>query len=227
MVSMMELSADEKVQRDVLDELHWDPQVKPTDVGVEVDGGVVTLTGTVTNYKERRAAAEAVLRVYGVHGLVNDIVVKTPSAYLKSDTEIARAAAQAIEWDTIIPEERVKVRVSDGWIILEGTVDHYYEKREAENAVEGLVGVRGVSNTIKIEPKENATVFSFEVKEQIERAITRNAEIDARRIRVSIDDSNVTLSGNVRSWAESREAEGAAWATPGVRSVRNDLRVVP
>jgi osmotically-inducible protein OsmY len=227
MVSMTELSTDEKVQRDVLDELHWDPQVKPTDIGVELNGGVVTLTGTVTNYKERRAAAEAALRVYGVHGLVNDIVVKTPSVYLRSDTEIARVAAQAIEWDTTIPEDRVKVRVSDSWITLEGTVDHYYERRAAEEAIEGLVGVRGVSNDIGIEPEEKAVVSAYEVKDQIERAITRNAEIDARRIRVSIEDSNVTLRGNVRSWAESREAEGAAWSTPGVKSVRNDLRVVP
>jgi osmotically-inducible protein OsmY len=227
MVSMTELSADEKVQRDVLDELHWDPQVKPTDVGLEINDGIVTLTGTVTTYKERRAAAEAALRVYGVRGLVNDIVVKTPSAYERSDTEIARAAAQAIEWDTTIPEGRVKVRVSDGWMTLEGTVDHYYEKRGAENAVEGLVGVLGVTNNIEIEPEGKAIVSTFEVKDQIERALTRNAEIDARRIRVSIDDTRVTLRGNVRSWAETRQAVSAAWATPGVKSVQNDLRIVP
>lgn len=227
MVSTMALSTDEKLQRDVLDELHWDRQVKPTDVGVEVNDGIVTLTGTVSEYKKRRSAAEAVLRVYGVRGLANDIEVQTPGLYKRGDTDIARAAVNAIEWDTSVPEQRVKVRVSDGWITLEGSVNFYFQKRAAEYAVEGLAGVRGVSNLIEIDPEEKSAVSAFELKAQIEKAFTRNAEIDASRITVNVDSGRVMLSGNVRSWAENSEAVTAAWSTPGVRSVVNDLNVVP
>ncbi|HEX8917031.1 MAG TPA: BON domain-containing protein [Chloroflexota bacterium] len=226
MVSMLALSTDEKVQRDVLDELHWDPQIKDMDIGVEIDDGVVTLLGFVSDCRKRRLAAEAALRVYGVRGLVNDIEVKTASSYERSDTDIALAAGQAIEWDATIPDGRVEVRCSGAWIILEGTVDYFFQKRAAEYAVEGLVGVRGVTNLIQIEPEETPSL-PFERQDQIERAFARNAEIDARRITVSVDDSHVTLSGNVRSWAESHEAAATAWSTPGVKSVVNDLNVQP
>lgn len=226
MIVTTELSADEKVQRDVLDEMHWDPQVEPTDVGVEVSEGVVTLTGVVPSHKMRRAAAEAALRIHGVRGIVNHVDVKTPSSLQRTDTDIARSAAIAIEWDMIIPEGRVKVRVTSGWITLEGTVDYFYQKQAAEDAVAGLPGTRGISNHIAVEPKKTSVSY-FELKEQIVRAFARNAAIDARGIRVTIDDSRVMLSGDVRSWAEASEAVSAAWATPGVRSVINDLHIRP
>lgn len=226
MIVTTELSADEKVQRDVLDEMHWDPQIEPTDVGVEVSEGVVTLTGVVPSHKMRRAAAEAALRIYGVRGIVNHIEVKTPSSFQRTDTDIARSAAIAIGWDMIIPEGRVKVRVANGRIILQGTVDYFYQKQAAEDAVEGLMGVRGISNRIEVEPKESSVSY-FELKDQIDRAFARNAAIDARGIRVTINDSSVMLSGGVRSWAEASEAVSAAWSTPGVRSVINDLHIRP
>jgi osmotically-inducible protein OsmY len=163
MIVTTELSADEKVQRDVLDEMHWDPQIEPTDVGVEVSEGVVTLTGVVPSHKMRRAASEAALRIYGVRGIVNHIEVKTPSSFQRTDTDIARSAAIAIGWDMIIPEGRVKVRVANGWITLQGTVDYFYQKQAAEDAVEGLMGVRGISNRIEVEPKESSVSY-FELK---------------------------------------------------------------
>jgi osmotically-inducible protein OsmY len=226
MIDTRELSADEQVQRDVLDELHWDGEVKPTNVGVEVHDGVVTLTGMVTSYRERRAAAEVALRVYGVRGVVNEIEVRT-IPYVRSDTDIARIATEQLEWDTTIPENRVKVRVSDGWVSLEGTVDKFFQKMAAERTIEGLAGVRGVSNLIEIEPEHKPHVSAAELKTQIEKAFTRNAEIDARRINVHVHDGTVTLSGNVRSWAEHRQATRAAWSMPGVKSVKDLLQVVP
>jgi osmotically-inducible protein OsmY len=226
MVMTTELSNDEKVQRDVLDELHWDALVKPTEVGVEVSEGVVTLTGTVDAYPKRREAAEAALRLYGVRGVVNNIKVET-LPHAPTDTDIAWKAAEAIEWDTRIPKGRVKIRVASHWITLEGTVDHFYQRRSAEETVERLTGVRGVDNLLAVVPETKPRVSGNELREQIEQAFTRNAEIDARRIRVTLLGSNVTVAGNVRSWAERREAIRAAWSTPGVTSVQDELHVIP
>ena len=215
---------DEEIQRKVLDELKWDPEVDPTDVGVEVDDGVVTLTGTVESYPMKYAAEEAAKRVLGVKAVANDIEVKLPGERVRTDTEIAQAAANALEWNTQVPHERIKVTVRDGWVTLEGNVDWPYQREAAKRAVENLTGVRGVTNLIEVRAPK---VSPEEVRARIEEALERSAELDARRIRVEARDGKVILSGTVRSWVEREEAERAAWATKGVSDLENRITISP
>ena len=216
--------ADSEIQQAVLSELRWDTRVKETDVGVEVDAGVVTLTGTVSSWAKRMAAQEAAHRVSGVLDVANDIQVKVPGSAGRTDTEIASAVRHAFEWDVFVPEARIRTTVSDGWVTFEGDVDYWSQRDAAEKVVRNLTGVRGVSNKIEIKPPK---VIPYDVRQSIEEALERRAEREARRISVAVSDGRVTLSGVVRSWAEREAVIGAARGTPGVRSVDDHLRIEP
>ena len=210
--------------KDVLAELEWDPEVDATDVGVEVDDGVVTLTGTVDAFTQRWAAERAALRVQGVRAVANDIAVRLPGVV--TDTDIAKAVATALEGNTLIPRDRIRVTVEDGWVTLEGEVDWQFQRREAEDAIRGLAGLRGVTNLIVLKPRPAPS--APEIKDSIERALVRSAEVDADRIEVRVEGGGrVRLVGTVRSPHERREAEAAAWRARGVRSVINEIRVLP
>jgi osmotically-inducible protein OsmY len=113
--------------------------------------------------------------------------------------------------------------VKDGWLSLHGTVDCRFQREAAARAVRDLIAVKGVTNNIIVKPRVSPT----NVREQIEAAFKRSAEIDARRINVTTADTTVILSGQVRSWAERQEAERAAWAAPGVSYVDDRLTVTP
>ncbi len=216
--------SDEEILQRVLDELRWDPQVEPTDVGVEVDDGVVTLTGTVESFPMKYAAENAARRVVGVKAVANDIQVRLPQEQARTDTDIAKAAADALEWNTQVPHERIKVVVRDGWVTLEGDVDWHFQREAAERSVRDLMGVKGVTNLITVSaPRVSPT----EVKSNIEKALERSARLDAGRIQVEARDGKVILSGTVRSWVEREEAEDAAWATEGVSDVENRITIAP
>jgi osmotically-inducible protein OsmY len=215
---------DEMILQDVLAELKWDPEVDPTDVGVEVDEGVVTLTGTVESYWKKWSAERAALRVDGVRAVANDIVVKTSG--LHTDTDIAKDVAKALESNVLVPDDRIKITVKNGWVTLEGDVDWRFERDEAENTARHVKGVVGVTNLITVRPSKS-DVKQDEIKSQIERALVRSAEIDAQRIKVEVHGGQVNLSGTVRSWAERQEAERAAWRAPGVIEVTNNIEVRP
>jgi osmotically-inducible protein OsmY len=214
---------DLQLQADVLEELRWEPSVDAPGIGVAAKDGIVTLTGTVPTYSQSVAAVQVAERVHGVKGVANEINVRLNENGGPDDAALAKAAVEALNWRTTVPDERVKVTVSKGWITLEGDVDWYFQRASSEDAVRHLHGVRGITNRIQITPKATST----EVRSLIESAFRRNAELDAQRVRVETRDGNVVLRGDVRSWAERQQAERSAWAAPGVTQVENHLVVVP
>lgn len=216
----MENAADKNLRDRVVEELAWDPRVRHEEIGIAVKDGVVTISGSIDSNAGRAAAARAVERVAGVRAVANGLKVKLPKNHERNDTEIAHSAVNMLEWAAEVPNERIKLRVEHGWIILEGTVDWQYQRIAAEKAVNGLLGVKGISNLIQI--KGNIT--AGEVKAKIEEAIKRAAEQDAKRISVAADGRKVTLCGNVRTWAERKEAETAAW-NAGVAEVDNQITI--
>jgi len=183
----------------------------------------VTLTGAVATYVEKVSAERAAKRVSGVRAVANDIEVRPVGSMKRSDTDIAQAVLRALEWDIAVPHEKIKARVYDGWVTLEGEVALQFQRAAADNAVRRLSGVRGVTNQIFLQVRP--AVQPAEVKGRIEAALRRSAEIDARGIQVDAKDSTVILRGKVRTWAEREEAELAAWAAPGVLAVKDELIV--
>jgi osmotically-inducible protein OsmY len=215
---------DAEIQQAVLRELKWDTRVEETDVGVEVDAGAVTLTGTVTSWAKRVAAQEAAHRVAGVLDVANDIKVKLPGSAGRTDTEIARAVRNALEWDVFVPDTRIRSTVSDGWVTLEGEVDYWNQRDDAARAIRNLLGVRGVTNQIFVKPPK---VIPYDVRKAIEDALGRQAKREAQRINVEVHDGRVSLAGVVHSWAEKEAVVGAATGTLGVRDVEDHLRIEP
>lgn len=218
---MTSKAANRNLRQHVLDELDWEPKIDSGNIGVAVKDEIVTLSGHVPSYAQKRAAERAALRVAGVRGVANEIDVQLPAAHERTDSDLARAAVQALEWSTQVPDDTVKVKVENGWLTLDGTVDWNYQRKQAERAVRTLIGVRGVSNLIQVRPSAGPS----DVHAKIKRALERRADEDAERITVTVKDNTVTLEGTVDSWADREEAEDAAWSAPGVTEVDNHLKV--
>ena len=215
------MKSDMQLQRDVLDELNWDPAVNAAQIRVQVKDGLVTLAGRVESFAEKWAAEGAAKRVSGVKALADEIRVEPTRFRDLTDAEIARAAENALKWHAHVPQDRIKVSVEKGWITLEGEVEKQFEREIALQVVLHLAGVRGVSNQIVLKPQVEPT----EVKIKIEAAFQRSAIVDARRITVKAEGGKVILTGTVRTWVEYGDAERAAWAAPGVREVKNLLKI--
>lgn len=215
------MRSDSEIRQNVETELRWDPDIKSDDIAVAVDGGVVTLTGFVRSYSQRREAEIDAKRVAGVVAVANDIHVRLPIIHQRPDPEIARNVASALKAQLQYSWDGIQVVVKSGWVTLEGQVEWNYERERAEDAVRRIRGVKGITNSIQVRPRATP----LEVKHRIEEAFSRNAQIDAGKIIVEAHSGHLILHGSVRSRAERREAERVAWDAPGVTSVDNRITI--
>lgn len=215
------MKTDLEIQKDVMDELKWQPFLQAAEIGVAVKNGVVTLSGRVDNYGKKLTAENAAKKVAGVKAVAEDIQVGISPAYRKTDAEIAEAVLNALEWHTAIPDDRIKVKVEDGIVKLEGEVEWDFQRNSAKTAIQYLAGVRSVVNLISVRPKISAD----DLEKKIKAAFHRSATIDAAKVNVDVIGNKAILTGKVRSLAEKEEAENAVWAAPGVFNLESKLLV--
>jgi osmotically-inducible protein OsmY len=212
---------DNQIQKDVMEEIKWEPFLSTSEIGVTVKNGVVTLSGLVDNYTKKLAAEKAAKRVSGVKAVAEDIQVGISPGYRKTDTEIAEAVVNALKWHSAVQEEKIKIKVEDGTVKLEGEVEWEYQRINAKSAIENLTGVRGVINLITVKPR----ITPSEIQQKIKAAFQRSATVDAGKITAEVFGGKVTLRGQVRSFAEKEDAEVAAWNAPGITSIESKLEI--
>ncbi|MEP7296434.1 MAG: BON domain-containing protein [Burkholderiales bacterium] len=216
------MKTDAQLKTDVISELEWDPVINPTNVGVAVRNGIVTLTGHLGTFAEKHAIERAVQRVSGVKATAVELDVVLSPDHHRSDADIAAAAETAIRWNSLLPTDRVRLKVEKGWITLSGEVDWDFQRTRAEKVVRPLIGVVGVSNSLTLRSK----VAPANITNRIRDALTRQVEREANAIDVKVTGDSVTLRGKVHSWTERAAAQGAAWSAAGIRQVVNELEVV-
>lgn len=215
------MKTDLEIQKNVMEQLRWEPILGTAEIGVAVKTGIVTLSGQVNSYAKKLAAERAAKKVAGVKAVAEDIQVQIWPDSQKTDLEIAQAVVNALKWHSAVADEKIKVKVENGVVTLSGEADWEYQRNMAETAIENLNGVKRVVNEIKIEPKP----IAGDISKQISTAFHRYASIDAHKVQVSVVADKVSLNGTVRSWSEREQAEDAAWAAPGVNQVVNNLVV--
>jgi osmotically-inducible protein OsmY len=215
------MKTDIEIQKDVLDELKWEPYLSATEIGVAVKNGIVTLSGTVNSYLKKTRAEKAAKRVSGVKAVAEDIEVKYADSLLKNDTEIAETILNALKWHSAINEEKIKVKVENGIVTLDGEVDWEFQRNSAVMQIENLIGVKRIVNNITIK----SGIVPKELKQKVNSAFHRSATIDSEKINIEVAGTKVTLTGKVRSWAEKNDAENAVWAAQGVNKVENNLEI--
>lgn len=220
----MNRKSDSEIKQQILRELKWDSRIAWSEIGVEVSQGIVTLTGAVNSYSKKQAAQEAAHRIAGVLDVANDVEVKPVGEFTRADVDIARAVRHVLQWDALVPDERILSTVSEGWVTLEGEVDRWRERQDAETSVLRLEGVVGVINKITVTPNR---VDVKELREEIEYALERRADREADRLRIEIHDGAVDLFGRVHSWQEKRAVIGSISHAPGVAQIRDHLRIDP
>jgi osmotically-inducible protein OsmY len=216
------MKTDSQIQKDVILALEWDPSISHELIGVSTSSGVVTLSGDVPSYFEKVEAEKIAQRVGGVKAVVEKIEVRMSDLYVKDDQEIAEAILNQFKWNYNVPNDKIKIRVENGWVELKGEVEWEYQREAAKSSIQDLIGVQGISNKITLKAK---TVDASAIKMRIETALKNEAKREASKIAVDVTGGTVTLTGDVHSFAELDKAKWAAWAVPGVSKVQNDLNV--
>src|SRR5688572_22295518 len=215
------MKSDLQIQKDVIEELRWEPFLNSSEIGVAVKNGIVTLSGQVDSYSKKLLAEKAAKKVAGVKAVAEDIQVGILPGFRKTDTEIAEAVLNALKWHAAVIDEKIKIKVEDGNVKLEGEVEWEYQRTSIKSSIVNLVGVRSVVNLIKVKPK----ITPSEIEQKIKAAFQRSATIDAEKITAEVFKGEVTLLGKVRSFVEKEDAEAAAWNAPGVTSVVSKLEI--
>ncbi|MBA3909601.1 MAG: ornithine aminotransferase [Rhodobacter sp.] len=214
--------SDMEIKENILDAFEFEPSLDAASIGVAVDHGVVTLSGHVPTYGQKLKAEELAMAIRGVKAIAQELEVRPIGTHLTADDEIASRVLHVLRWGTTLPADAVKVKVQAGWLTLSGSVEWNYQREAAARAVRDMAGVKGVTNAIVIEAKASPA----DIRDRIEKALKRQAELDMKDIRVEVTDGSVTLEGKVHSLAERRAVEQAVWAAPGIREVRDRLSVV-
>ena len=215
------MKTDSQIQKDVMAQLKWEPFLNASEIGVAVKNGIVTLSGQVDSFLKKIAAEDAAKKIAGVKAIAEDIQIGISPANKKTDTEIAEAVVNALKWHTAVQEDKIKIKVENGLVRLEGEVEWEYQKTNATSAVVNLTGVLGVHNLIVVRPK----IVSSSIEKRINEAFHRSATIDSSKITADVSGTKITLRGKVRSYTEKEDAENAAWNAPGVTSVTNNLEI--
>lgn len=215
------MKTDSQIQKDVMDQLSWEPYLNAAQIGVAVKNGIVTLSGQVDTYSKKLIAENAAKKISGVKAIAEDIQIGVSPVYNKTDAEIAEAVLNALKWHTAVQEDKIKIKVEDGYVRLEGEVEWDFQRKNAASAIENLAGVRSVINLITVKPK----VSSSDIEEKINEAFKRSATIDAGKITAEVIGNKAILRGKVRSFAEKEDAENAAWFAPGITSVDSKIEI--
>ncbi len=211
------MKSDSDLQRDVVEELKWDPKIDHSQIGVTAKSGVVTLTGFVRDYTQKVAAEKAARRVMGVKAIAEEIEVRFLGDSQTSDAQLAQRILDLFSWSVSIPHDKLSLKVEKGWATLSGQVEWYYQKEAAENTAGRITGIKGVTNLIAVHTQASA----FDVRERIMAAFKRSSALDANAIHVTVEGDTVKLSGRVHGWNQRRSAENAAWSSPGVTKVED------
>jgi len=217
------IQSDFRLRKHIEDELRWEPSVNGAAVGVGVRDAIVTLSGNVENYAQKHTVAEIVSGIHGVRGMANELLVKLPTDSERSDEDIAHTIASMLTWNSLIPKDRVKVQVAQGWVTLEGRVDWHYQRAVAESSVRNLMGVRGIHNLITVKP----VVPQRPAGPNLEEALQRSGHPEAGKVSARLSGPALRLSGKVPTLAAKMDVEYIAWKTPGVSRVENELEVDP
>jgi osmotically-inducible protein OsmY len=218
------MKTNDELRKDVMDEIKWNPELRSvaTEIGVASKDGVITLTGMVDSYRKKISAEESAQKVAGVKVVASDIEVKVAGLGKKTDTDLAEAVKNALRWNSAVNEDQIEVKVDNGWVYLTGKVDWLFQKDSAQRSVDCLLGVTGVINSITLKP---VAIDPKQIKTKISAAFHRSATVDSSSIQIEAENHKVTLYGKVRSWAEKKDAENIAWASPGVVTVENKIEI--